>query len=54
MAGGSCCRCVRLARWERERVVSFVPPDGRFTLMSYRVQAAPPRVRSPGRARASA
>ena len=32
-------RCVRLARWEKERVVSFVPPDGRFTLMSYRVQA---------------
>lgn len=29
--------CVRLARWERESVVSFVPPDGAFTLMTYRV-----------------
>jgi AP-3 complex subunit mu len=30
-------RCVRINRFERERVVSFVPPDGAFTLMSYRV-----------------
>ena len=29
--------CVRFARWERESVVSFVPPDGVFTLMNYRV-----------------
>lgn len=29
--------CVRYARWERESVVSFIPPDGVFTLMSYRV-----------------
>lgn len=29
--------CVRYARWERENVVSFVPPDGVFTLMTYRV-----------------
>lgn len=28
--------CVRYARWEREQVVSFVPPDGNFTLMTYR------------------
>jgi len=28
--------CVRLNRWERERVVSFVPPDGKFTLMDFR------------------
>ena len=28
--------CVRYARWEREQVVSFVPPDGPFTLMTYR------------------
>lgn len=36
--------CVRYARWEREQVVSFVPPDGAFTLMTYRVspdRAAP-------------
>jgi AP-3 complex subunit mu len=29
--------CVRYARWEREQCVSFVPPDGQFTLMQYRV-----------------
>ncbi len=29
--------CVRYARYERESVVSFVPPDGPFQLMSYRV-----------------
>lgn len=28
--------CVRFARWEREQCVSFVPPDGNFTLMQYR------------------
>ena len=28
--------CVRYGRWEREQVVSFVPPDGSFTLMNYR------------------
>ncbi|KDO26036.1 hypothetical protein SPRG_08689 [Saprolegnia parasitica CBS 223.65] len=30
--------CVRYSRYERERVVSFVPPDGQFELMQYRVQ----------------
>eukprot|EP00461_Guttulinopsis_vulgaris_P007581 UN07630 len=29
-------RCVRLARYEREQVLSFVPPDGEFTLCSYK------------------
>ena len=29
---------VKLARWERERVVSFVPPDGPFRLFTYRVR----------------
>ena len=28
--------CVRYGRWEREAVVSFVPPDGEFTLMNYK------------------
>lgn len=28
---------MRYARFEREQVVSFVPPDGPFTLMTYRV-----------------
>jgi len=30
--------CVRVFRWEKSRVISFVPPDGRFKLMSYRVR----------------
>ena len=30
-------QCVRLARFEAERAVTFVPPDGSFDLMSYRV-----------------
>lgn len=30
--------CVRYNRFEREQVVSFVPPDGTFELMRYRVQ----------------
>lgn len=29
--------CVRYNRFERDRVVSFVPPDGAFELMRYRV-----------------
>jgi len=30
--------CVRYSRYERDNVVSFVPPDGIFELMKYRVQ----------------
>ena len=30
-------RCVRINRYQRERVISFVPPDGPFRLLSYRV-----------------
>ncbi|XP_023222903.1 AP-3 complex subunit mu-1-like isoform X2 [Centruroides sculpturatus] len=29
--------CVRFRRWESERILSFVPPDGNFRLMSYHV-----------------
>lgn len=29
--------CVRLTRYERDRVMSFVPPDGKFKLASYSV-----------------
>jgi len=29
--------CVRLARFEKDRIVSFVPPDGPFRLMTYTV-----------------
>jgi len=32
--------CVRVFRWEKSRVISFVPPDGRFTLLSYRVRGS--------------
>ncbi|EJD53907.1 clathrin adaptor, mu subunit [Auricularia subglabra TFB-10046 SS5] len=28
--------CVRLQRWTRDKSLSFVPPDGGFTLMEYR------------------
>jgi len=31
--------CVRIDRWEREKVLSFVPPDGSFELMWYRTAA---------------
>jgi AP-3 complex subunit mu len=30
--------CVRYARYETDRLISFVPPDGNFTLMRYRVR----------------
>ena len=30
--------CVRFGRYEREQVISFVPPDGNFELMRYRVK----------------
>uniref|UniRef100_H2YJ83 MHD domain-containing protein n=1 Tax=Ciona savignyi TaxID=51511 RepID=H2YJ83_CIOSA len=29
--------CVRFKRWENEKVLSFVPPDGNFTLCSYHI-----------------
>ncbi|XP_041368304.1 AP-3 complex subunit mu-1-like isoform X2 [Gigantopelta aegis] len=29
--------CVRFKRWENERILSFVPPDGHFRLMSYHI-----------------
>ena len=29
--------CVRIDRWERDRVVCFIPPDGAFELMNYRI-----------------
>ena len=29
--------CVAKDRWERERVMTFVPPDGKFVLFSYHV-----------------
>ncbi len=29
--------CVRFSRWEQNRVVSFIPPDGSYNLMHYRI-----------------
>lgn len=31
-------QCVRLNHFEQERAISFVPPDGEFDLMTYRVE----------------
>ena len=30
-------QCVRLARFENDRTISFIPPDGNFDLMNYRL-----------------
>lgn len=37
-------QCVRLAKFENDRTISFIPPDGTFELMSYRLntQVIPP------------
>ncbi|TPP63569.1 AP-3 complex subunit mu-1 [Fasciola gigantica] len=34
--------CVRFLRWKRERVLSFIPPDGHFCLMNYEVNCLSP------------
>ncbi|XP_077986319.1 AP-3 complex subunit mu-1-like [Glandiceps talaboti] len=31
--------CVRYKRWESERIISFVPPDGNFKLVSYHISS---------------
>lgn len=33
-------QCVRLSRFETDRTISFIPPDGEFDLMSYRLNTA--------------
>jgi AP-3 complex subunit mu len=35
--------CVRYSRYEREKLISFVPPDGNFRLMKYRVTKPGPK-----------
>jgi AP-3 complex subunit mu len=30
-------RCVRIHRFQRDKIVSFVPPDGKFTLLRFRI-----------------
>ena len=32
-------QCVRLARFEQDRTISFIPPDQKFELMSYRLNS---------------
>lgn len=32
--------CVRFKRWENEKILSFVPPDGNFRLISYLIESA--------------
>mgnify|MGYP003638985977 CR=1 FL=1 len=34
--------CVRHAQWDQHKVISFVPPDGNYKLMDYRINASPP------------
>ncbi len=31
--------CVRYKRWENDKVLSFVPPDGNFRLISYHIES---------------
>lgn len=33
-------QCVRLSRFERDRTISFVPPDEEFELLSYRLNTS--------------
>ena len=33
-------QCVRLGRFENERTITFIPPDGNFDLITYRMKAA--------------
>ena len=33
-------QCVRLSRFDSERVISFIPPDGEFELMTYRLDTS--------------
>lgn len=30
-------QCVKLNKFETNRIISFIPPDGEFELMSYRL-----------------
>ena len=39
-------QCVRLARFENDRTISFIPPDGSFDLMTYRLSQVSRECRS--------
>lgn len=41
-------QCVRLSRFENDRTISFIPPDGEFELMSYRLNTHVSRLLSSG------
>lgn len=32
-------RCVKLSKFDRENAITFIPPDGKFNLMTYRVSS---------------
>ena len=32
-------RCVKLSKFDRENAITFIPPDGKFVLMTYRVSS---------------
>ena len=32
-------QCVKLSKFDKERSITFIPPDGIFELMSYRITA---------------
>ncbi|KAL7711717.1 Clathrin-adaptor medium chain [Entamoeba marina] len=32
--------CIRINKWEQQKILSFVPPDGKFTLFNYRVRGS--------------
>lgn len=32
-------QCVKLNKFENERVINFIPPDGEFELISYRIDS---------------
>ena len=33
-------QCVRLGKFDADRTISFIPPDGEFVLMKYRIQVS--------------
>ncbi|GMK59576.1 hypothetical protein CspeluHIS016_0801820 [Cutaneotrichosporon spelunceum] len=33
--------CIRYSRWERDHVLSFIPPDGKFKLLEYEAASVP-------------
>jgi AP-1 complex subunit mu len=37
-------QCVKLSQYERERYITFIPPDGKFNLLKYRVSSTVPPI----------